>query len=147
MIYYIGVSMWTGYLNRNVQVVYNKRRCKRVSHLSKAFTLPSSFLLLRQLISTWVLFLTDWVSTDKGPVWNSSSSRFANSSGLISDLGFVVVILRKLLRFWNQFNCWTNILKLIKITSRIYASIEVGISVNANKFTRVWGFFLGNYIF
>lgn len=42
--------------------------------LSKARTLPSNFLLLRQLMRTCVLFLTDWVSTDSGPVENSSSS-------------------------------------------------------------------------
>lgn len=41
---------------------------------SNALTRPRSFLLLRQLIKTCVLFLTDWVSTDNGPVLNSSSS-------------------------------------------------------------------------
>lgn len=56
---------------------------------SNAFTRPNNFLLLRQLMSTWVLFLTDWVSTDSGPVLNSSSSCRANSSGVSSDLGFV----------------------------------------------------------
>jgi len=48
---------------------------------SKAFTRPSSFLLFRQLMSTCVLFLTDWVRTESGPVWNSSSSRGASLSG------------------------------------------------------------------
>lgn len=55
--------------------------------LSKAFTLPSNFLLFLQLISTWVLFLTDCVRTDNGPVLNSSSSLLASSSGVISDFG------------------------------------------------------------
>lgn len=41
---------------------------------SKALTRPNSFLLLRQLIKTCVLFFTDCVSTDNGPVLNSSSS-------------------------------------------------------------------------
>merc|ERR1712243_236770 len=56
--------------------------------LSKALTLPRSFLLLRQLIKTCVLFFTDWVRTESGPVLNSSS-RLANSSGVISDLGLL----------------------------------------------------------
>lgn len=55
---------------------------------SNALTRPRSFLLLRQLISTWVLFLTDCVNTDSGPVLNSSSSCRANSSGVNSDFGF-----------------------------------------------------------
>lgn len=55
--------------------------------LSNALTLPSSFLLFLQLISTCVLFLTDCVRTDNGPVLNSSSSRLANSSGVSSLLG------------------------------------------------------------
>lgn len=55
---------------------------------SNAFTRPSNFLLFRQLISTCVLFFTDWVSTDSGPVLNSSSSWRASSSGVSSDLGF-----------------------------------------------------------
>ncbi len=38
---------------------------------------------------TWVLFFTDVVRIDKGPVLNSSSSLFANSSGVISDFGFL----------------------------------------------------------
>ncbi len=46
---------------------------------SKAFTLPRSFLLLRQLMSTWVLLRTDSVRTERGPVLNSSSSRFSSS--------------------------------------------------------------------
>ncbi|TNN69746.1 hypothetical protein EYF80_019978 [Liparis tanakae] len=46
---------------------------------------PARFKLMR----TWVLFLTDWVSTDRGPVLNSSSSRFWSSSGVISDLGLI----------------------------------------------------------
>lgn len=54
---------------------------------SNALTRPSSFLLLRQLINTCVLFLTDCVSTDSGPVLNSSSSWRANSSGVNSDFG------------------------------------------------------------
>jgi len=54
---------------------------------SNALTLPRSFLLFRQLMSTCVLFFTDCVNTDSGPVLNSSSSRLASSSGVISDLG------------------------------------------------------------
>ena len=54
---------------------------------SKALTRPRSFLLFRQLINTWVLFLTDYVRTERGPVLNSSSSLFSNSSGVISDFG------------------------------------------------------------
>lgn len=38
-------------------------------------------------MSTCVLFFTDCVNTDSGPVLNSSSSRLASSSGVISDLG------------------------------------------------------------
>jgi hypothetical protein len=49
---------------------------------SKAFTRPSNFLLFRQLMSTWVLFLTDIVSTERGPVENSSSSVFSVSSSI-----------------------------------------------------------------
>lgn len=40
---------------------------------SKARTRPSNFLLFRQLIRTWVLFLTLIMSTERGPVLNSSS--------------------------------------------------------------------------
>ena len=39
-----------------------------------------------------MLFLTDIVTTDKGPVLNSSSSRRSNSSGVISDLGLFNVV-------------------------------------------------------
>lgn len=56
--------------------------------LSKALTLASNFLLFLQLIRTWVLFLTDWVKTDSGPVLNSSCSRWDSSSGVISLFGF-----------------------------------------------------------
>eukprot|EP00320_Phaeocystis_rex_P021968 CAMPEP_0119055780 /NCGR_PEP_ID=MMETSP1178-20130426/331_1 /TAXON_ID=33656 /ORGANISM="unid sp, Strain CCMP2000" /LENGTH=128 /DNA_ID=CAMNT_0007036407 /DNA_START=217 /DNA_END=600 /DNA_ORIENTATION=+ len=48
--------------------------------LSNAFTRPSNFLLYLQLMSTCVLLLTLCVSTDSGPVENSSSSVFALSS-------------------------------------------------------------------
>merc|ERR550532_1986101 len=58
---------------------------------SKALTLPRSFLLFRQLIKTCVLFLTDCVRTDKGPVLNSSSSRLSSSSGVISDLALFII--------------------------------------------------------
>lgn len=61
---------------------------------SNALTRPSSFLLLRQLIKTCVLFLTDWVSTDNGPVLNSSSSWRANSSGVNSDFGLTIDLQR-----------------------------------------------------
>ena len=57
---------------------------------SKAFTLPSSFLLFRQLIKTCVLFFTDSVRTESGPVLNSSSSRLSSSSGVISDLALFI---------------------------------------------------------
>jgi len=56
--------------------------------LSKALTRPSSFLLLRQWMRTWVLFLTDWVRTDSGPVLNSSCSFCASSSCGNSLFGF-----------------------------------------------------------
>lgn len=39
-------------------------------------------------VGTWVLFFTDCVRTERGPVLNSSSSSLASSSGVISDLGF-----------------------------------------------------------
>ena len=58
--------------------------------LSKALTLPKSFLLFRQLIKTCVLFLTDCVKTLSGPVLNSSSSRRSSSSGVISDLALFI---------------------------------------------------------
>ena len=48
--------------------------------LSNALTRPSSFLLFLQLMSTCVLLFTLCVSTDSGPVENSSSSVFALSS-------------------------------------------------------------------
>ena len=60
--------------------------------LQKKESLPKSFLLFRQLMRTCVLFLTDVVTTDKGPVLNSSSSRRSNSSGVISDLGLFNVV-------------------------------------------------------
>ena len=47
---------------------------------SNALTRPSSFLLFLQLMSTCVLLLTLCVSTDSGPVENSSSSLLALSS-------------------------------------------------------------------
>ena len=40
-------------------------------------------------ISTCVLCLTDCVSTERGPVWNSSSSFLRSSSSLKSDFGFL----------------------------------------------------------
>jgi len=55
---------------------------------SKARTRANIFLLFRQLISTCVLSLTDCVSTDKGPVLNSSSSFCFSSSNVRSVLGF-----------------------------------------------------------
>ena len=58
------------------------------AHLSKALTRPRSFLLFLQLMSTCELFFTDPVSTDRGPVLNSSCSRAANSSAVISPVGF-----------------------------------------------------------
>ncbi|CAD6223041.1 GSCOCG00005364001-RA-CDS, partial [Cotesia congregata] len=62
-------------------------------HSPKPYYNVCQKLLLYQLINTWVLFLTDWVSTESGPVLNSSSSRFDNSSGVISDFGFANEVL------------------------------------------------------
>lgn len=56
---------------------------------SNAFTLPKSFLLLRQLISTWVLFFIEFFKIANGPVLNSSCSFVDNSWDVISDFGFV----------------------------------------------------------
>jgi hypothetical protein len=39
-----------------------------------------------------VLFLTDSVRTDRGPVLNSSCSAFSSSSGVISDLGLLDIL-------------------------------------------------------
>lgn len=70
---------------------------------SKALTRPSNLRLFRQLIRTWVLFLTDWVNTDSGPVLNSSSSSFCNSSCDISLFGFWSnAILNSLIRWITQ---------------------------------------------
>jgi len=57
--------------------------------LSNALTRPNNFLLLRQLIRTCVLFFTDVIRTDNGPVLNSSSSLCFNSSNVNSDLGLL----------------------------------------------------------
>lgn len=73
---------------------FNQFNCKYnfkksvLKYRSNAFTRPRSFLLLRQLMRTWVLFLTDCVRTESGPVLNSSCSFWANSSGVISLFGF-----------------------------------------------------------
>lgn len=58
---------------------------------------------------TCVLFFTDCVSTDSGPVLNSSSSRFWSSSGVISDLGLVSRLLENDDR--------TTVFKMCKIMS------------------------------
>ena len=63
--------------------------------LSKAFTRPNNFLLLRQLIKTCVLFLTEDIRTDNGPVLNSSSSRCFNSSKVSSPLGLFNTLIMK----------------------------------------------------
>lgn len=60
-------------------------------YLSNALTLARSFLLFLQFIRTCVLFLTDWVRTDNGPVRNSSSSSFVSSSWVSSLLGFAAL--------------------------------------------------------
>merc|ERR1712001_3201 len=60
---------------------------------SNAFTRPSSFLLFRQLIRTCVLFRTDSVRIERGPVLNSSSSSRESSSGVISDFGLAVAMI------------------------------------------------------
>jgi len=44
-----------------------------------------------------VLFFTDWVRTERGPVLNSSSSRLDNSSGVISDFGFGAALKRNIM--------------------------------------------------
>ena len=74
-------------LSDNITVI---QRLLKTNYLSKAFTLPRSFLLFRQLIRTWVLLFTEEVSTDKGPVLNSSCSRAASSSGVMWLRGFVI---------------------------------------------------------
>merc|ERR1719320_723946 len=51
---------------------------------SKALTLPNSRLLFLQLMRTCVLFLTDEVRTERGPVWNSSSSLRSRSRSLLA---------------------------------------------------------------
>ena len=57
---------------------------------SNAFTRPSSFLLFLQLISTCVFDLTLCVSTERGPVLNSSSSFFLSASAAPADARDVV---------------------------------------------------------
>ena len=47
--------------------------------LSKAFTRPNNFLLFRQFINTCEFVLTLSANTDKGPLFNSSSSFFSYS--------------------------------------------------------------------
>jgi len=61
--------------------------------LSNALTRPNNFLLFRQLIKTCVLFRTDSVRIDSGPVLNSSSSNLESSSGVISDFGLAVAMI------------------------------------------------------
>ena len=56
---------------------------------SEAFTASRSFLLLRQLMGTGVLFLTGYVSTESGLKLTFSSSRVCSFSGIISLLGFL----------------------------------------------------------
>lgn len=51
-----------------------------------------------------MLFLTDWVSTDSGPVLNSSSSWRANSSGVSSDLGLMIDLLGNIYVIKNKSN-------------------------------------------
>jgi len=67
--------------------------------LSKALTRPKSFLLFRQLMRTWVLFLTDDISTDKGPVLNSSSSLCLSSSNVNSLFGLAINLQKEV---WNK---------------------------------------------
>ena len=52
-------------------------------HVLNALTQPRSVLLLRRLMSPWVLFLTDGMSTESGPKFNSSSSHSCSSSRVI----------------------------------------------------------------
>ncbi|KYN37441.1 hypothetical protein ALC56_08195, partial [Trachymyrmex septentrionalis] len=58
-------------------------------HFLKPYCSVCQKPLLVPFINTWVLFFTDCVKTERGPVLNSSSSLFANSSGVISDFGLV----------------------------------------------------------
>ena len=89
-------------------------------HLSNAFTLPSSFLLFLQLMRTCVLFLTDCVRTESGPVLNSSCSLCANSSGVISLFGFCIKLLKSdniCVRTSTKIfvSCWTKHKQLLAI--------------------------------
>ena len=59
------------------------RRQTMLQCRSKAFTLPSSFLLLRTLMRTCVLYLTLSTRTDIGPLANLSSSVSWFSSGVV----------------------------------------------------------------
>lgn len=83
--------------------------------LSKALTRPSNFLLLRQLIRTWVLLLTLCVNTYKGPVVNSSSSVFAFSPSLAAaDARDVILPMTAsdglILIYWSRYR-WLEAMK------------------------------------
>lgn len=77
---------------------------------SKAFMRPKSFLLLRQLINTCVLFLIDFVRIERGPVLNSSFSRACRSSAVICDFGLIKAIL--LYQCSKRFKISLSILRL-----------------------------------
>ena len=77
-------------MDEKVKSLHDALKGVTSNYLSKAFTLPRSFLLFLQLMRTCVLFLTDWVRTDRGPVLNSSCSRASISSGVISDRGLFI---------------------------------------------------------
>lgn len=72
---------------------------------SNAFTRASSFLLLRQLMRIWVLFFTESVSTDSGPVWNSSFSSCSSSSAVSSLFGLLCRDIMKRYQCWYFKNC------------------------------------------
>ena len=67
-----------------------KFRFFRVDLLNITLTRPMSLRLFRQLMRTCVLFFTDSVRTDNGPVWNSCRSRSSISSGVNSDFGLLI---------------------------------------------------------
>jgi hypothetical protein len=66
--------------------------------LSNALTRPRSFLLFLQLMSTCELVLTLVVSTESGPVRNSSSSFFSSSS---TDMGAAALACKRTHHEWS----------------------------------------------
>jgi len=94
---------------------------------SNAFTRPSSFLLFRQLIRTCVLFRTDSVKIERGPVLNSSSSSRESSSGVISDFGLAVamICMRLLVTIQNLTNSkMIDVLRLYVVWWNLFYYIQ-----------------------